>query len=1326
MKKFLALFLAIVMIIGVMPVSAARVYDVDFEASFDPVEITAGADDYTVTLSASVGGDCDAVQTYRMVIDWTELGDYVTKVNLAASDYLHEKYSAYKTAIGGGYKVNKKVYSLSDTEGLIMYIPDIDGNLDAGEIMSSTFKLSGSIPAGKYTVSCMIFELNTQENTYWVDDSDKSTWITAEATLTVLNESGNLPEIPDDPKTFDIAASVTDGTGTISIPNEAVEGSTVDFTVAAATGYEINTVSVTDTTNSKSVAVSGSADDGYSFTMPSGNVQVELTFKLIEHNSHETAYAINVGSVANGSVHTNGVTEALEGDTVTLYVTPNTDYEVESVEITAQTGVAINVDGGSTQDGDAYLYTFEMPASAVTANVTFKYVQPVIPQPGDGEVASGFILTKGTVLTSNSRPLEGAVVQLVPTTGPYIGSVAAEAVTDSEGSFVLPEVSGDYAYTLQATYDTGIEKGQRVAEGFTVYSQQVNISSSADNVTGEGEVVTQALTITLYYEWDCNLDNDVERIYAGDDDEFLTPDDYYQDTVAGQTVNVYADRTGNIQSETAYYKWEVDTDGIKESIYVGGGFKAGTANDYYLYDVDHKSDTEDVMVYIAGDCTPATSDDYYDSVDVNNDGTKDVVHAGADGQIATADDWYKVGDKTIYAGEDMVAGTADDWYLLDADADGEDDQVFIGKDRLPGTADDNYKKDVNGDGQIETVYAGPDAEFATEDDHYYAKIGDETVDVIAGTDARIGTADDYYDKDVNEDGTIERVYVGDDRIPGTPDDWYAKDIDDDGEAEIIRAGADGIIGTEDDYYDKDVNDDGEVERVYVGEDRIPGTSDDWYYKDTDGDGEAEKVIAGDDGRIGTPDDYYNKDVNGDGKDEKVFVGPDRIAGTDDDYYLADPDKDGTPDKINAGEDGIIGTEDDYYEKDPDKDGDTDKVYVGPDRVPGTPDDWYAADTDNDGDDDASVRAGEDGIIGTEDDEYDKDTDKDGEEETNYVGPDGIPGTEDDWYYPMITFNAGAGRVNGSASYTVISSDIKTLPGATRSGYTFLGWSLTNGGTSVLTLEQVLALKVDTTIYAAWRVIPTTGGGGGGFGGGGFTPVTPPVVEIEEPEVPLAQVPSILNGDHIVYIFGYGDGTVGPNRNITRAEAAAIFYRLLNDEARATYETSVNSFTDVASDAWYNTAVSTLANLGVITGKGNNTFDPNGNMTRAEFATICARIGNLNANGTASFTDVDESHWAYNYIMAASENGWVNGYGDGSFNPNGQITRAEAVTILNRVLVRNYVAEESFASVEGDEDFHNWSDNSSSAWYYLAMIEAGNGHDYERETDHTEMWSELVA
>ena len=218
----------------------------------------------------------------------------------------------------------------------------------------------------------------------------------------------------------------------------------------------------------------------------------------------------------------------------------------------------------------------------------------------------------------------------------------------------------------------------------------------------------------------------------------------------------------------------------------------------------------------------------------------------------------------------------------------------------------------------------------------------------------------------------------------------------------------------------------------------------------------------------------------------------------------------------------------------------------------------------------------------------------------------------------------------------------------------------------------------------------------------------------------SKTPSMLNGkDHFAYIVGYPDKTVHPQSSITRAEVATIFFRLLTEETRTANATKTNNYADVSSDKWYNQAVSTLSAMGIIKGDSRGNFNPNAPITRAEFAAIAARFDKTEDVAAASFGDV-ATHWAKPEISVAANNGWINGYTDGTFHPDSRITRAEAMAMINRVLQR--LPESKADLLDG---MIQWSDNAdTSKWYYLAVQEATNSHYYELKANQHEKWTKL--
>lgn len=216
---------------------------------------------------------------------------------------------------------------------------------------------------------------------------------------------------------------------------------------------------------------------------------------------------------------------------------------------------------------------------------------------------------------------------------------------------------------------------------------------------------------------------------------------------------------------------------------------------------------------------------------------------------------------------------------------------------------------------------------------------------------------------------------------------------------------------------------------------------------------------------------------------------------------------------------------------------------------------------------------------------------------------------------------------------------------------------------------------------------------------------------------------VLNKEiHFNYVIGYTDGTIRPSNNISRAEVATIFFRLLTDEARTQYDKTTSSFSDIKDGAWCCRAVSTLTNMGIIKGYTDGTFRPNADITRAELATIIARFAKLDVN-TETFSDIT-GHWAQKSIELAAGNGWINGYTDGTFRPNKSIIRAETFAMINRVLDRQ---TESVSDLLPTSEMNMWSDNlNENAWYYKDVQEATNYHKCDRVGDSVyEKWTEKV-
>ena len=302
----------------------------------------------------------------------------------------------------------------------------------------------------------------------------------------------------------------------------------------------------------------------------------------------------------------------------------------------------------------------------------------------------------------------------------------------------------------------------------------------------------------------------------------------------------------------------------------------------------------------------------------------------------------------------------------------------------------------------------------------------------------------------------------------------------------------------------------------------------------------------------------------------------------------------------------------------------------------------------------------------------------------------------------IPSDAGAvpasAKVKKGGSYTI--APVQTT---SQSRYTFSGWRI-NGSGDVVT--EIKDIQQDVKLIGVWTRRSSGGGGGS----------SKPTVDIPD------DVPTGLNGDdHFAYIVGYPNGNVEPNGNITRAEVATIFFRLLTEEVRTANSTQSNSLSDVTRGQWFNHAVSTLSSMGIVKGHNDGTFAPNAPITRAEFAAIAARFDDKNTDTSSKFTDI-ASHWAKNEIGIAANKGWINGYPDSTFRPNQYITRAEAMTLVNRVL--NRLPENSSDLLDS---MIKWPDNSdASAWYYLAVQEATNSHAYSDKSkdDKYEKWTTI--
>lgn len=264
----------------------------------------------------------------------------------------------------------------------------------------------------------------------------------------------------------------------------------------------------------------------------------------------------------------------------------------------------------------------------------------------------------------------------------------------------------------------------------------------------------------------------------------------------------------------------------------------------------------------------------------------------------------------------------------------------------------------------------------------------------------------------------------------------------------------------------------------------------------------------------------------------------------------------------------------------------------------------------------------------------------------------------------------------------------------KSGYKFEGWYSDKELTKKVT---EITLNKDMTVYAKW------------------------VVSEDEPIVVKPDYkPGILTDEHYAYIVGREGGMIAPESDITRAEVATIIYRLLDEDERNKAKTKENVFTDVNEGDWFNTAVSTLASLELVKGRTTETFEPNAFITRAELATIFARMVEVEYDGKVLFSDVS-GHWAESYINEAATAEWIVGY-NGLFRPDDNITRAEVMTLVNRVLNREPESKDDLL-----DGMTTWKDNADeNAWYYLAVQEATNSHTYEMKADGKhEKWTSLT-
>lgn len=299
--------------------------------------------------------------------------------------------------------------------------------------------------------------------------------------------------------------------------------------------------------------------------------------------------------------------------------------------------------------------------------------------------------------------------------------------------------------------------------------------------------------------------------------------------------------------------------------------------------------------------------------------------------------------------------------------------------------------------------------------------------------------------------------------------------------------------------------------------------------------------------------------------------------------------------------------------------------------------------------------------------------------------------EENGYLVSYDLNGGEPAENEEYEAKIVAEGtpiaLKAAP--SKDGYVFAGWS---DGDTTYNAGDAVTVEHAMTFTAQWKLEGE---------------------EIIAGMTGLLTVAGLGTDDHIAYVYGYPDGTVRPNGTITRAEVTTIFYRLLTSARRDEIFTSENSFRDVDSSMWYNKAASSMAAGGYIQGYADGTFGANKPITRAEFVCLAARFA-TKTTGFASYTDVDNGHWAARSIAICASNGWVQGYEDGTFRPDQPITRAEAMTIINRMLGRGvskgYVCKGAV----------RYTDNDPGSWYYFEVLEATNDHEY-RNARPFEQW-----
>ena len=381
----------------------------------------------------------------------------------------------------------------------------------------------------------------------------------------------------------------------------------------------------------------------------------------------------------------------------------------------------------------------------------------------------------------------------------------------------------------------------------------------------------------------------------------------------------------------------------------------------------------------------------------------------------------------------------------------------------------------------------------------------------------------------------------------------------------------------------------------------------------------------------------------------------------------------------------------------------------------------------------------------------------------------LKGTSNEY---TVTFDPNGGEVEPTSKTVTFDDTYGELPTPTRTNYNFKGWYLNS---TKITADTVVKTAENHTLKAAWsrnyyaltinyvdkKGKPVADSYEASVALGADFSVTSPSVRgyklkdkadaviegtmpgrnltievvyikkstggssgtIDSPNKPTTKAPALtLNtDDHFAFINGYPDGSVQPEGNVTRAETAAILYRIMGDACQSYYKTNSSSYSDVARGDWYNTYVATLENAGVIVDtRTNGKFRPNDAITRAELASMIAQFAGLESASAAKFNDVGSRYWAAEEIAIAAKMGWINGYPDGSFRPDRNVTRAELMAMVNRALGRTPKSAGDLLS-----GMKTWRDNANvNAWYYLDVQEATNDHTYTKSGTH-ETWKKLL-